>query len=359
MINGAATSENIRSAISDLFWRSEEKEAIGLFYFAGHGAHDHLDNGYLLPHDADIDAPFVKGISLQDLKNLFLASRISTTAIMILDCCYSGIATRARSGPDKRDLIKRFDDVVGPQSTGSGRFVLASAGADEKAREGEAIHADGDKHVHGKYSFHLIEALRGVAGGDSGQVSLGEVIRHIGKMFPTPISATGIDMDGIWLTKIPQKLKDILGQSYDRIDRYISNNNLQDLLFAIEEVIDLQGRGIGEREKLTSYLEQIDYLIASSYQARCSNWWYNLRADLYRFPNIDRSRLKVLEDLVLDLTVKNYRDHDKITRGFLGVALEAADKGRDHRSVARYLRDESPAPRIGAENIIARPAEAT
>jgi hypothetical protein len=358
MINGAATAEKIRSAISDVFWKSEEKEAIGLFYFAGHGAHDHLDNGYLLPHDADVEAPFVKGISLQELKNLFFASRTNTTAIMILDCCYSGIATRARSGPGNGDLIKRFGDVVGSQSTGSGRFILASAGPDEKAREGEAIHADGDKHIHGKYSFHLIEALKGVAGGDSGQVSLGEVIRHIGKMFPTPISATGIDMDGIWLTKIPEKLKDILRESYDRVERYINNENLQDLMFAISEVIDLQSRGTGEREKLTSYLEQINNLLAT-HQIRCSNWWYNLRTDLYRYPNIDRSRLKVLEDFILDLTVKNYRDHDKMTRGFLSVVLEAADNVRDHRSVARYLRDERPTPRIGAENVIARPAEAT
>jgi uncharacterized caspase-like protein len=181
-----ATSESIRSAISDLFWKSEEREAIALFYFAGHGAHDYLDNGYLLPHDADVDAPFVKGISIQELKSLFLASKINTTAIMILDCCYSGIATRARRGLDKDEAIKKFGDVLRLQSSGSGQFILASAGANEKAREVEMTHADGSKHVHGKYSFHLIEALRGVAGDNSGQISLGEVIRHIDQVCPAP-----------------------------------------------------------------------------------------------------------------------------------------------------------------------------
>jgi uncharacterized caspase-like protein len=105
LIDGRATSENIRSAISDLLWRSTEKEEIGLFYFAGHGGHDHLGYGYLLPHDIDINAPFVKGIRLQELKNLFLDSNVNTTAIMILDCCYSGIATGARSSPDQIGLF--------------------------------------------------------------------------------------------------------------------------------------------------------------------------------------------------------------------------------------------------------------
>src|SRR5215831_12219967 len=66
LIDKRATADNIRAAISDIFWRTEEECEIALLYFAGHGLKDHLDYGYLLPHDCDHSAPFVKGIRIQE-----------------------------------------------------------------------------------------------------------------------------------------------------------------------------------------------------------------------------------------------------------------------------------------------------
>src|SRR5262249_8949904 len=92
-----ATSESIRRAISDLFWSTDGCD-IALFYFSGHGKRDHFGHGYLLPHDAHHDAPFVRGIRIQELKQLFLHAPCKETCIMILDCCYSGIATQVERG---------------------------------------------------------------------------------------------------------------------------------------------------------------------------------------------------------------------------------------------------------------------
>src|SRR6266850_1322651 len=43
LTNKNATSDNIRQAISDLLWKSEEKCDTALLYFAGHGRRDHLN----------------------------------------------------------------------------------------------------------------------------------------------------------------------------------------------------------------------------------------------------------------------------------------------------------------------------
>jgi hypothetical protein len=350
LTNTKATSENIRSAISDLFWRSYDKEDIAIFYFAGHGIHDHLDNGYLLPYDVDIDAPFVKGISIQEFKNLFLASKINATAIMILDCCYSGIATQGRSGPDRGDAIKKFDNVLGSRSSGSGQFILASARADERAREEEMTHTDGCKHVHGKYSFHLIEALRGVAGGDSGQVSLSEVINHIDRVFPAPFSARGMGMDGIWLTNIPEKLAALLNERYDQIESFINNKMPRGTLVAIERIKHLQGRGIGDKQKLENYLLRICKQLAE-YSLKTREWWIYNNPDLYD-PDIDSNSYDVLGSVMTDLTIENYCNQDKWMRGVIIEAVEAAVRGKDYQSVARFIRDVKLAPLIASVDVL-------
>jgi hypothetical protein len=317
-----------------------------------------LDYGYLLPHDADVNAPFVKGICIQELKRLFLDSKVNTSAIMILDCCYSGIAT-GRGGPEDVKAIKRLGDFL-IENTGSGRFILASARAEEKAREKKQRHARGEEeHIHGLYSFHLIEALRGAAADKDGAayVSLGDVIRHIGDVFREndpggipPISAAGIDMDGIWLTAIPELVTQHLEERYELVDFLIGNKTPRDLLNAIDEIIDLRSRGGGGKGKLEDYLKQIDELVRGL-QRKCSNWWNMNSSNLNRDREIDKRRFDVLKDVLTDLNVENYLNRDQSTRGFLTDIVEAIVKDQNYRAVTKYMRDEKRAPRIGGENV--------
>src|SRR5260370_15490306 len=186
LIDKRATSESIRTAISDLFWKTEECD-ISLFYFSGHGRRDHLAHGYLLPHDGDHGAPFVKGIRIQELKELFLRAQPKKTCIMILDCCYSGIATQIEKGkPDDAEHIDSFRHELSLEGTGNGRFIWASAEANRTSREEEREHALGEgKHMHGLFSFHLIEALKGVGAGkdEFGRVSLGALVMQLDSAF--------------------------------------------------------------------------------------------------------------------------------------------------------------------------------
>lgn len=48
LLGSAATCENMRRAISDLFWKKDPCD-IAVFYFSGHGFLDDYGNGYLAP----------------------------------------------------------------------------------------------------------------------------------------------------------------------------------------------------------------------------------------------------------------------------------------------------------------------
>jgi uncharacterized caspase-like protein len=359
-----ATSKNIRAAISDLFWKGDEREETALFYFAGHGGQDHLGYGYLLPHDADVNAPFVNGICIHELRKLFLDSKVNRTAIMILDCCYSGIATGARSSLDNFDASTSFHNVLRSDNTGSGRFILASAGGDEKAREGKQKHLDsGEEHVHGKYSFQLIEALRGAAADESGQVSLGRLIQHINSVYRRsdpkgipPISTAGIDTDGIWLTADRSRMMESRERRYNLVETFINIKTPTALLSAIDEVADLMNRGMGD--KGTDYLEKIDQA-SGEFRIICSDWWYANNRDLFIYLArdsgcIDEKLFKVLRDLLANFTVKSYLKCDRQTKGLITEIVEAIVRNEDYRSVGGYIRhNKRAAPRIGSENISA------
>jgi hypothetical protein len=323
--------------------------------------------GYLLPHDVDVAAPLVKGICIQDLKRLFIDSKVNESAIMILDCCYSGIATGARSGGadqvDEVDATKNLGDALRLNSTGSGRFILASARADEKAREKKQKHTLGsnEEHVHGLYSFHLIEALRGAAADDNGYVSLGGVITHIGGVFRNsgpnvipPIFAAGQDMEGIWLTEISERVTEHLKRRYRLIESLIDDKTKtptpRDLLSAIDEIIDLENRGVSHKD-VAKYLTKIDELI-EEFKPKCSDWWYLNNSTLYRDPEVDKKRwFTVLQELLTDLAVDNYRRCDPRTRGLLTEIVEAIIIEQNYRFVTKHLREEKRVLRIGTENI--------
>ena len=178
------TCEKIRKAASDLLWKTDPCD-VSLFYFSGHGLQDSFQFGYIAPCDIDREAPLVKGIRIQELKDLFLVARSETKnkIILVLDCCHSGTATQESkevSGPKAR-LYEAFS---GPEAAGAGKFILASSGRDQESREITRRHAIRDEreveHCHGLFTFHLLEGLNGAAADESGLVRLGQLRKYVG-----------------------------------------------------------------------------------------------------------------------------------------------------------------------------------
>src|SRR5258708_7898768 len=95
LTNKNANCTAIRKAMSDLLWKIDSSP-LSLFYFSGHGFQDEYGNGYIAPYDIDSREPLVCGIRMQELTELLLAAKNKDVALVILDCCYSGVATQAK-----------------------------------------------------------------------------------------------------------------------------------------------------------------------------------------------------------------------------------------------------------------------
>jgi hypothetical protein len=155
LIGKEATCKKIWKAISELFWHCNPDTDIALFYFSGHGAVDGYGDGYILPVDAIYEHPLACGINMTHLREVISRSRKwNNCVVMILDCCYSGIATKGR---DK----KKFDAQVKKLQAGEGVIVLSSSEATDESREISFTHTNGEEHKHGAYTACLLEALDG------------------------------------------------------------------------------------------------------------------------------------------------------------------------------------------------------
>lgn len=145
------TKEMLRDAVKDLF--SGEVD-IALFYFAGHGAID-ICGGYLCTSEIN---EANDGFSLNDLMNIVARSKVKNKVI-ILDCCYSGIAGNVNNE------INAVNAVLS-----SGTTILSACGEDEHAAEGEG---------EGVFTSLLVDALRGGAADILGSVTPGAIYAYI------------------------------------------------------------------------------------------------------------------------------------------------------------------------------------
>ncbi len=178
LIGKNATCQRIRKAVSDLFYKMDQYDLV-LFYFSGHGFADGYGNGYIAPYDMIRDEPFVNGLNMREIKHVIANSVNKKSTMMVLDCCYSGISAKGDKAVDD-DLSRKAYQENLSAIEGEGSIVLAATEADKKAREEEYTHGDGSKHVHGAFTFHIIEGLDGKAVNPDGIVTLGELVKYIG-----------------------------------------------------------------------------------------------------------------------------------------------------------------------------------
>lgn len=186
LLGEKATCQAIREAISDLFWETDPC-GLSLFYFSGHGFRDSYGNGYMAPYDIERDAPFVCGIRMQELTDLLQKTVAKERILVVLDCCYSGIAAAGTKDAGMAADMPPVDEwvrVLEGEDTGKGKIIFASSGKDKTSKEmwldpaapGSPTHTFNfdsqtpTRHCHGVFTFHLLEGLDGKAatkGGDA------------------------------------------------------------------------------------------------------------------------------------------------------------------------------------------------
>jgi hypothetical protein len=298
---------------------------------------------YLLPHDADNKAPFVKGIRIQELKELFLrAEPKNKKGIMILDCCYSGDAT-AKSGPadseHAQSLHQQLSDIEG---SGTGRFIISSAGADRVAREVRKGHAFGEgyevgqgEHWHGAFTFHLIEGLCLGAKDEMGRVSLDSVRRHFAK-FQTPDDQKpkfymgDASAESVFLTKLSQKLNDLRNE----IENLIKERDPWSTFSAIFKLNELNSKSGIRQDDMASLLHKIQQGMDKS-RRLILDWWFSNNIDLYLVRNC--RRFKVLERVCTHFEVNNVRDLELRDRGFVLQVLRHIEDGGSPNKIEDWI----------------------
>jgi caspase domain-containing protein len=177
-----ATQRNIVERISEIF-RNDEKYEIALFYFSGHGFLDKKEELYLATHD-------VRGIRIDDLRRQIYSSENKQNAILVLDCCFSGTATKDTKGEgsDIQDPRLYLETNIGYNAEkeqygeGEGKFTITSTAADKVSYEvKDCTHQENSQpHVHGALTYYLLQGLEGAAAdANSGKITLGSLQQYI------------------------------------------------------------------------------------------------------------------------------------------------------------------------------------
>lgn len=362
LLNERATSGNLRRVMSDLLWRVKSEVDLTLIYFSGHGFVDSYNVGYIAPHDMVYDEPLVNGIRMDHIRDLLLAAKQKKTILVILDCCYSGIAADASVRGDRgsSSITEGFAPLADLDGSAEGRLLYASAGKDQFAKESDAFkhRLTEATHYHGSFTFQLLEGLDGGALDDSDTaISVDSLVAYVDRQF-LPSSDQrprrfGSALQGSpWLAR--STLQGTVGDRVGTVRTYLEDSgDSTDLIRACRDLKPILSESPGSdlakalRRDIDEELKRfqnscIDYLLSEELQIsnKCTNAFFRL------------------QELALQLNYVKLASVDDDTRlcGLLANLLRISQQPEDNWSKNRsmiqqllvnyeaWLADKSQAP---------------
>jgi len=259
-----ATSYRIRKAINDVFWKADSYDLV-LFYFSGHGLVDGYNDGYIAPYDMRLDEPFTYGINMRELRETVSKSANKQTVVIILDCCYSGIATKgdralsSLSTLNREDLENFYKDHL--RLAGKNRIIFASSQADQRSKESICSHSNIGSHPHGSFTFRLIEGIDGKASDEkNGIINLYRLQKYIEenmkigtdtKQEPVFSVTEARQLEDIRIALLQSKWKDTRDKFIRDIDECCDKKDEMETLFYAVRLIE-------ELKKIDPNNQQID-----------------------------------------------------------------------------------------------------
>ena len=149
--------------------QNADKDDLILIYYSGHGKQDHARKLHLATTNTDVMCLKSTSISINFIKDLLDDSR-TTKIILILDCCYSGLAGEAfaRGGIDIEEEMQSLSEVTGT-------YIITASGGTQAAFEKPE---DG----YGVFTKHAIEGITSwEAANTEGNVTMDSLYSYIHK----------------------------------------------------------------------------------------------------------------------------------------------------------------------------------
>ncbi|MBI4409514.1 MAG: caspase family protein [Gemmatimonadetes bacterium] len=194
LINGEATTQQIKTVLGTKLRQKAAPEDMVIIYYAGHGAPEqdaaNLDGDglekYLLSWEADPENLYGSAFSMNEIANIF--SRIqSERVVFIADACYSGASggrTVFSSGMRLRGNEIKDNFLARLSGSGKGRVILSASSANEPSQERSDL-------GHGVFTYYLLEGLKGAADGNrDGVITVDEVYEYVADKVPAETGQT-------------------------------------------------------------------------------------------------------------------------------------------------------------------------
>jgi hypothetical protein len=163
-----AASGEIKAAIEEELNHAGRGDLV-LIVYAGHGKLDRSGKLFLATADTRTTALLASSIPTQQIRDM-VANSDCDAVVLLLDCCYSGVATELRGGVESelRSLQKA-----------SGFYILSASSQIETASETET--STNGSAVMGRFTSALVEGIRtGAADHDKdGEITLGDLVRYV------------------------------------------------------------------------------------------------------------------------------------------------------------------------------------
>ncbi len=358
LIGKKATHRAINKAISDVFRKDVDNNLV-LFYFSGHGIVDENNEGYLAPYDMDPDDPYICGINMEGLRDVINKSKNKASVLVVLDCCYAGIATRGtRSIPElqtKNLYALQLKKLVespqqdNPLTSGRGRLILASSEASAVSREKNDCKdlENSEPHTHGAFSFHLIEGLDGKAADpETGIITIESLRKHIenqmkleGRQRPIYTVAEASLIESIKIAISQNQFNKKISTLIDQINTALQEGP-KDSKFVDIQALNEAAKKLSElmilnptNEKLNDLKQQIDDKL-NLYVQPLMDWLSNNSLIARRRINEVRPRLydDILYDLVGKLSYDELKKIDRTNLQYLIILYTELLRVREYKS---------------------------
>ncbi|GCE15328.1 caspase family protein [Tengunoibacter tsumagoiensis] len=167
LLGKQATLEAMNEALTEMFLDRAQENDLVVFFYAGHGKSLYIqqdDEQEVFLCNYDFDEPRIlkrrsyrmeKTLGMQRLRKTFFEGKGSRKRLFLLDCCasggFAGSGYRAGDQETVRTYVQQMLD-----SKMTGRVALSSCLLEQHA-------AETTKYGHGYFTYHVLQALKGLA----------------------------------------------------------------------------------------------------------------------------------------------------------------------------------------------------